>query len=673
VGSKLTNVTSPYIHQALSNGTTYYYVLTAENPAGESTESQEVSAAPSAPLPALSIILGSVNQEQGITLDSGGDNDTAVVVAGSPPQEARTSGNGQALPAADGNVVHDFYLQFKVDNARLFRGSPTTRVRVEVEYLDQGTDTFSLQYDAQFSSDGDGRFTMGGTVTKTGTGTFKTAVFHLCDAYFADRDNGADFRVSDNGNGAEVLRAVRLIGLPPGTRTIQVDDLGANPLDGEPDSASIQSALDSTCSGDTIVFTSGGGNPAYQGYWIDKTLFLSGMSSKHALTFTSSDPASHALLRATPNLKGFVVRLFARSRVRDPGNVDDIDFGYIDVDGGRDSRICSGPDGTPDGIGDNWGSWLPECNVPGDPWCSPGNIAMDGAVDESDIAQDYQANPARWTTGVVVHDLLNRQAECATALAFGGASGTIRGVTIETAGDHVHGAGCVHTDNDGDPGGWSDGITLRGPAHRVIDNVVIDPSDIGIVYFGGKNTTISGNTVRITQGNHGAFAGIAVHSWNYGDTTGTHIDGNTVTSEGDSTCGGLHAGINLGPHMWSGGCVQTSDVTAIGNGTCSTEPVPPSGTTCRGGPCQVWTWVPGGATLTMQDNVVTGAHVNYLIEGIALDGQLDESNNLGQSPRTSDWEAAQSGCQGVTWGALDKVAHHPALPGWMDLRIHCER
>ncbi|MBP1654714.1 MAG: hypothetical protein H6Q28_1270, partial [Bacteroidetes bacterium] len=661
-GTRIANVSSPHVHQGLANGTTYYYVVTAGNASGESDASQEVSSRPQLLHPTLSIVLGSVNQSDGITLDSGGDADTSVVVAGSPPQEARTSGNGKALPATDGNSVPDLYVQFNVEDVRFYAGSPTAHVQVEVEYLDQGTDTFSIQYDGTPSAGGDGRFLGGGAVAKTGTGVFRTAVFNLCDAYFANRDNGADFRISDNGDGSEIIRAVRVMGLPSGTRTVLVDHYGANPLDDVPDSAAIQSALDSTCSLDTVVFTSPGGDPAYRGYLIDGTLFLTGMSAKHGLTFTASDPSDHALLKATPTLKGFVVRLFARSRFQDAGYIDDVDFGFIDVDGNRNARAC----------GSNWGSWLPECSVPGDPWCAPGNIAMDGALDV-DAAQDYQAYPSLWTTGVVLHDLVNRQIECGTALAFGGAAGTIRGVTIDSAGDHVHVGGCTNVDEDGDWGGWSDGITLSGPGHRVVGNTVVDPSDVGIVYFGGKNTIISGNTVRITQGNHGAFAGIAVHSWGYGDTAGTQLVGNTVTSEGDVTCGGLHTGINVGPHMWGGGCVQTSLPSAVGNGTCASEPVQPLGAWCNGGACQIWTSVPTGATLTIGDNLVTGAHINHLIEGLDLVGQLNESNNLSQAPRLSDWEAAKKGCMGVTWGPMDKVAHHPSLPGWTDLRIHCER
>ena len=622
-------------------------------------------------LPLLEITLGKTNKPDGITLDKGGDVDTEPVSIGSPAIEARRSGNGQAISGV-GNNTPDSYLQFNVDDRQLMEGQPTSHVRIEVDYFDQGTDSFSLQYDALPISGSTGTFAGGGAVVKSNTGTFKTAGFNLCDANFANRDNGADFRLSDDGNGAESISAVRLIGLPSGLATVKVDDFGANPYDDKPDSDAIQLALDSTCSGDTVVFTSEGGDPGYKGYLIDKTLFLTGMSAKHDLTFKSSNPDDPALLQATADLKGFVVRLYARSRFSDAGLIDNIDFGFINVNGGRDVRKCLGADNLINGQDDNWGSWLPECTDAGDPWCSPGNIGMDGGLDWNDVTQDYQGNPSGWTTGVNVHDLVDSQGECGTALSFGSANGRIQNVTIDTVGDHVHTSGCVYTDNDGDKTGWSDGITLFGPAQTITDNTIINPSDVGIVYFGGKDTIISNNTVKVMPGNYGAFAGIAVHSWAFGDSSGIQIIGNHVSSEGDTKCGGLHAGINIGPQMWYA-CVPTSTSAMFGNSTCSTRPVQSEVTACSGGACQIWTYLPSGSTLTMKDNFVSGAQINYLIDGFDILGTFVDENNVSQAPRLTDWDAAKKGCEGVTWGALDKVAHDPSLAGYTDLIIHCTR
>jgi fibronectin type 3 domain-containing protein len=45
-GTKITGATSPYTHTSLTNGSTYYYIVTAVNSSGESVESAQVSATP---------------------------------------------------------------------------------------------------------------------------------------------------------------------------------------------------------------------------------------------------------------------------------------------------------------------------------------------------------------------------------------------------------------------------------------------------------------------------------------------------------------------------------------------------------------------------------------------------------------------------------------------------
>ena len=618
----------------------------------------------------------------GLLLDTGGDVDTEVVSAGSPPEQALRTGNGTVLSAADGNSVEDYYMQFNIDDAFIYRSSPTSRVQIEIEYLDEGTDTFSIQYDAiSGGPEGDGRFKDTGVVVKTDSGEFKTAVFPLCDAYFANRTNGGDFRIADSADGAEIIRRVVVTLVTPASGPVtihHVDSCGANPFDNQPDSDAIQACIDQACSGDTVLFTSGVNSPDYQGYVIDKTIFLVRTSAKSDLTFSSTDPGNHALLKASPDLLGFVVRLFARSGIRDAGDIDNITISHLDLDGNRAERKCYGADVIENGIDDNWGSWLPECDVFGDPWCSPGTLAMAGHWDKTDSEQNYLANPERWTTGLVVLDITLANTECGTALMFHGAAGVIDSVIIDTAGDHVHVPGCEPTDPDEALGAWSDGITFFGPANLITNSLIMDPSDIGIVSFGGRDTIISNNTIVARPGNNGMFAGIAVHPWIFGLLSGFQVVGNIVINEADTTCGGIHAGINIGAHMWNAGCRNNPWPASVGNpNTCTSLSQPPGWTLCvPGQPCRVWGHIPEGATFTLADNTVTGAQVNFLVEGLDVLGELVVSGNVSNSPQLTDWETDQN-CtwDGImdSWGAIDFVAHDPTIEGWTDQRIYCTR
>lgn len=619
--------------------------------------------------------------EGGLVLERGGDVDYETVSAGDPAEPAVRSGNGQALPSADGNSDDDYYLQFSVADDLINAGVPSTRLRIEVEYLDEGTDSFSIQYDAVAGgAEGDGRFKDTGVIVKTDTGAFLTAVFPLCDAYFANRTNGADFRIADSADGAETIRRVEVRVLPPADtpKQIAVDSCGANPFDVEPDSAAIQTCIDRACDGDEIVFTSGIAEPGYEGYQIDKTIFLARSGARRDLTVTSSNPNDHALLAATSDLAGFVVRLYARSGIGDPGYIDEVTIQHIDIDSNRAERVCYGSDNVGNGVGDNWGSWLPECTVYDDPWCSPGGLGMDGVTDSEDPEQDFVGNPERWSTGLTVRDMTLTNNECGTMLGFGGAAGTIDGVTIDTAGDHVHEPGCTATDPDEPPFAWSDGITFAGPANLITNNVIYDASDIGIVMFGGRDTTISNNTIIARPGNNGMFGGIAVHPYGWGLVSGIQVIGNTIVNEADTTCGGIHTGIDIGTHMWNAGCTQDPMAVTVGTpGACSSTSSPPGWVFCTPGQaCRTWGYVPPGETFTVADNTVTGAQVSYLIEGLDVQGDLVVSGNVSSVPRMTDWEAdAACTWDGITdsWGTHDFVAHDPSIEGWEDRRIYCER
>lgn len=448
---------------------------------------------------------------------------------------------------------------------------------------------------------------------------------------------------------------------------ISVDACGANPFDDVPDSQPIQTCLSRASSGDTVVFTSPGGDPGYRGYLIDQTIMLVHPDPKTDLTFTSTNPEDHALLIASPELLGYVAQLYARSIMADPGAVDNITVEGLDFDGNRDARRCYGADESMDGVDDNWGSWLAdECRVTGDAWCSPGTLAMRGYLHKDSSA------------GIIVRNVTISNTECGSALAYNSINGVVDSVVVDTAGDHVHVPGCSLTDADEPSGAWSDGITFAAFESTLTNNTVINASDIGIVCFSCANTIISNNTILAEPGNYGMFAGIALHPYWNGDMSGMVISGNQVTNLADTSCGGIHAGIDIGAHMWSAGCENHPSPMAMGNiGSCSVPPSPPGGVHCDSGqPCQIWGYVREGESFTVADNLVTGAQVNFLIGGMEFAGELQLSGNVSEDPQITDWQS-DSGCThfGVTdsWGTIEFAAHDPSLSGWTDQRIYCAR
>jgi hypothetical protein len=320
-----------------------------------------------------------------------------------------------------------------------------------------------------------------------------------------------------------------------------------------------------------------------------------------------------------------------------------------------------------------------ECDVAGDAWCLPGSVALGGAFDFADPGQDFRSNPDRWSSGLVADDVVITNTTCGTALGLNGADSAIARSTVDTAGDHVHGTGCAKIKMGEPVGDWSDGFTVIGPAHQIVGNLVTDPSDVGIVLFGGHETVVAANHVGASAGSHGMFAAIGVHAWTYGDVGSDVIADNVVSNVGDTTCGGIHAGIDIGPHMWGGACAA-ANASGVGGGgvtagSCPDEPASPSGAACPAtGLCQEWASLPSGARLTLARNQVTGAHVNFLVEGFdGATAALVDIGNMSNAPRATDWGAAATGCGTVTWGPTDRIAHHPTLSGWSDVRVHCER
>jgi hypothetical protein len=118
---------------------------------------------------------------------------------------ARAGDNGAGLQTgtASGKTywktnrsVGTAYLYMNVDDGYLYNNVDKD-VYVTVEYLDQGSGSFALQYDANSAS-----FKDSPLFTYNNTGLWKTHTFKLSDAKFANGTNGSDFRIAVDGAGS---------------------------------------------------------------------------------------------------------------------------------------------------------------------------------------------------------------------------------------------------------------------------------------------------------------------------------------------------------------------------------------------------------------------------------------------------------------------------------------
>ena len=194
---------------------------TATSPLGSLLSSPPASTKTRAPIPTntpytlpieLIISFEKNGIKKGLSLDIGGDVDTEIVTIGFPQSQARRTGACKPLLSLD-NTTGDCYMQFKIDDRIMYDGTPTTFVLIQFEYFDQGKDDFNVNYDAMGNAGPykNGKFTNTCKITKGNTLVFKKATFAIKDARFANQDNGADFRISDYGDGAEIIRLVRVL------------------------------------------------------------------------------------------------------------------------------------------------------------------------------------------------------------------------------------------------------------------------------------------------------------------------------------------------------------------------------------------------------------------------------------------------------------------------------
>jgi tetratricopeptide (TPR) repeat protein/tRNA A-37 threonylcarbamoyl transferase component Bud32/Arc/MetJ-type ribon-helix-helix transcriptional regulator len=162
------------------------------------------------------VVFDAENMDGGLILRLNEDVDVEMVTAGENQETAWRTGNGQVLSDVDGNGMEDFFIMFDVDNDFLYEApDPGLQVQFEVDYLDEGTDSFQLEYDAHSGGAfGDGRYKVAEVIQKTNSGEFKTAVFYLDDVLFGNRlgpvDGPGDFRIFDLHDGAETFRRVTL-------------------------------------------------------------------------------------------------------------------------------------------------------------------------------------------------------------------------------------------------------------------------------------------------------------------------------------------------------------------------------------------------------------------------------------------------------------------------------
>jgi len=96
------NISSPFVHTGLVNGTTYYFVVTAVNAAGESIESSEASATPNIPIIPVSAPLNDTGQTACYNDTVLADCAVVAIDTGTHPRQDARFGRDAILPVKTG-------------------------------------------------------------------------------------------------------------------------------------------------------------------------------------------------------------------------------------------------------------------------------------------------------------------------------------------------------------------------------------------------------------------------------------------------------------------------------------------------------------------------------------------------------------------------------------------
>lgn len=153
----------------------------------------------------VSVTLQATNETRGLTQFEFADGATVA-----------TEAAGRACRAVAPTAHAGRYLYFQIHDS--FKWADAMLVDVAVDYLDQGSGSFRLEYDGPDpNAPFNGAYTASRTSVTLGTsGQWKTATFRLLEARFLNSQNGgADFRIALIGDALHVARvSVTRMGLP---------------------------------------------------------------------------------------------------------------------------------------------------------------------------------------------------------------------------------------------------------------------------------------------------------------------------------------------------------------------------------------------------------------------------------------------------------------------------